>query len=117
VVGACSGPDRAVVQMVKRAYELWEKLDPSVYVETGALWMHRGDDSSVRAAVPILQDLCFVVDKLTVADARRRYPQIDFKGVKSVWFERKAGALFASRARGVVRYAFLMACGRYSTAR
>ncbi|HYS54163.1 MAG TPA: FAD-dependent oxidoreductase [Thermoanaerobaculia bacterium] len=116
VIRAIYGPDRVYVEMVKRAYELWQKLDPSLYVETGALWMHRGDDAYVRAAVPILEDLGFVVDKLTLPEARRRYPQIDFKGVKSVWFERKAGALYASRACGVVRDAFVKAGGTYRQA-
>jgi len=92
--------------MVKRSYELWEKMDPSLYTETGALWMHRGDDSYVRSALPIVEELGFVVDKLTVADAKRRYPQIDFNGVKSVYFERKAGALSARRACVAVRDAF-----------
>ena len=41
VIRAIYGPDRIYVEMVKRAYELWEKIDaPSdepLYVETGAL--------------------------------------------------------------------------------
>lgn len=120
VIRAIYGPDRIYVEMVKRAYELWDKLgvglkDP-IYVPTGALWMHRGDDAYVQAAVPILHDLGFVVDKLTVAEAKSRYPQIDFRGVKSVWFERKAGALAAARACGVVRDAFVKAGASYRTA-
>jgi len=117
VIRAIYGPDRIYVEMVKRAYELWPKLDPSLYVETGALWMHRGDDAYVRAAVPILKDLGFPIDKFTIAEAQRRYPQINFKGVKSVWLERKAGALYASRACGVVRDAFVKAGGKYRTQR
>ncbi len=119
VIRAIYGPDRVYVQMVKRAFELWEKLsatttDP-LYVETGALWMHRGDDSYVRSALPILHDLGFVVDQFTVPEAARKYPQIDFKGVKSVYFERKAGALEARRACRVVRDAFEKAGGTYKT--
>src|SRR5258707_15505257 len=49
VIRAIYGPDRVYVEMVKRAYELWEKLSATsgepLYVETGALWMHRGDDA------------------------------------------------------------------------
>ena len=120
VIRAIYGPDRIYVEMVKRAYELWDKIgaglkDP-IYVPTGALWMHRGDDSYVRASIPILHDLGFIVDTLTVADAKKRYPQIDFRGVKSVYLERKAGALYASRACGVVRDAFVKAGGTYRTA-
>jgi sarcosine oxidase len=120
VIRAIYGPDRIYVEMVKRAYELWDKIgaglkDP-IYVPTGALWMHRGDDAYVRSSVPILHDLGFAVDKLTVPEAKKKYPQIDFRGVKSVWFERKAGALYASRACGVVRDAFVKAGGTYRTA-
>ena len=72
VIRAIYGADRVYVEMVKRSYELWEALDPSLYVETGALWMHRGDDAYVRSALPILQDLGFIVDKFTVSEAARR---------------------------------------------
>jgi len=106
--------------MVKRAYELWARLDTSkdepLYVETGALWMHRGDDAYVRAALPILEDLGFPVDKLAIPDAAKRYPQIDFHGVKSAYLERKAGALFARRACVAVRNAFEKGGGSYRIA-
>lgn len=115
VIRAIYGPDRVYVEMVKRAYELWEKLDPSLYTETGALWMHRGDDAYVRSSLPILNELGFIVDHLTIDDAARRYPQINFNGVKSVWLERRAGALQARRACGVVRDAFVQAGGTYRT--
>ncbi len=121
VIRAIYGPDRVYVEMVKRAYELWEKLDTPpgepLYVETGALWLHRKDDAYVRSSVPILQELGFPVDNLTIAEASRRYPQIDFRGVHSVWFERRAGALSARRACGVVRDAFEKAGGTYRQAR
>ena len=121
VIRAIYGPDRVYVEMVKRAYELWEKLGASsaepLYVETGALWLHRKDDAYVRSSVPILQELGFPVDKLTIDDAARRYPQIDFRGVHSVWFERRAGALSARRACEMVRDAFVKAGGNYRQAR
>jgi glycine/D-amino acid oxidase-like deaminating enzyme len=120
VIRAIYGQDRPYVEMVKRAYELWEDLDAStdqsLYVETGALWMHRGDDSYVRSSLPILKEFGFAVDKLTLDDAARRYPQIDFNGVQSVWLERRAGALSARRACIAVRDAFQKAGGSYRTA-
>jgi len=120
VIRAIYGPDRIYVEMVKRAYEMWEKLNASIdeplYVETGALWMHRGDDSYLRSSLPILEDLGFAVEKLTTSEAARRYPQIDFGGIKSVWFEPRAGALAAGRACGAVRDAFARAGGSYRTA-
>lgn len=106
VIRAIYGPDRIYVEMVKRAFELWEKIAATttepLYVPTGALWMHEGDDSYVRASLPILKDLGFEVDQFTVAEAAKKYPQINFNGVKSVYLERRAGALFARRACRVV---------------
>ncbi len=120
VIRAIYGPDRPYVEMVKRAYELWEKIDAStdepLYVETGALWMHRGDDAYVRSSLPVLKELGFVVDQLPMADAARRYPQIDFKGIQSVWLERRAGSLSARKACVVVRDAFQKAGGSYRNA-
>lgn len=116
VIRAIYGPDRVYVEMVKRSYELWLQLDPSLYVETGALWLHRGDDAYVRSSVPILSELGFPVDAIPLDDARRRWPQIDLTGVKSVWLERRAGALSARRACGVVRDLLVKNGGTYRTA-
>jgi glycine/D-amino acid oxidase-like deaminating enzyme len=120
VIRAIYGPDRVYVEMVKRAFELWKQLDDSpdapLYVETGVLWMDRGDDSYVRSSLPILEDLSLPVDKLTVEEAARRYPQVDFQGIRSVWLERRAGALLARRACVAVREAFEKAGGTYRTA-
>ena len=116
VIRAIYGADRVYVEMVKRAYEWWEQFNPELYAETGVLWMHRGDDGYVRSALPILRELGFPVDSLPVADAARRYPQIKFDGVKSVWFERRAGALSARRACVAVRDVFEKSGGVFRTA-
>ena len=116
VIRAIYGPDRVYVEMVKRSYELWEQLDPLLYVETGALWMHRGDDAYVRSSLPHLKDLGFPVEQIELAEARRGYPQINFAGVRSVWMEKRAGALSARAACAAVRDAFVQAGGTYHTA-
>lgn len=115
VIRAIYGPDRIYVEMVKRSYELWSQLDPSLYVETGVLWMNRGDDAYVKSSVPILSELGFPVDQIALEDARRRWPQISFDGIKSAWLERRAGALSARRACGVVRDLFVKNGGTYAT--
>ena len=116
VIRAIYGGNRTYAEMVKRASELWDGIDPSVYVETGALWMHRGDDAYTRSSVPILKELGFAVEQLTIDDAAKRYPQIDFRDVKTVWLEKRAGALAARRACMLVRDAFQKAGGSYRTA-
>jgi glycine/D-amino acid oxidase-like deaminating enzyme len=116
VIRAIYGPDRIYVEMVRRSYELWGELDPSLYVETGALWLHRGDDAYVRSSLTILEESGFPVDRWAPDEAARRYPQIDFKGVASVYFERRAGALSARAACGAVRDRFVKEGGAYRTA-
>ena len=117
VIRAIYGPDRIYSEMVKRAFELWKPVTGPWYVETGALWMHRDGDEYVRASLPILKDLGFVVDHFTVAEAARKYPQIDFKGVKSVYFERKAGVLSAHDLCIVVKDLFVKEGGTYRSAK
>jgi len=120
VIRAIYGSDRIYVEMVKRAFAMWESLAASsgttLYAPTGALWMMRGDDAYVRAALPIVRELGFVVDELTIDDARRRWPQIKFDGVRTAYFERKAGALFSRRACNVVRDAVANEGGKYRVA-
>jgi sarcosine oxidase len=113
VIRAVYGPDRIYVEMVRRAYELWEQLGHSLYVETGTLWMHRGDDAYVRGSAPILRELGFPLEQVTLNDAKRRWPQIDFAGVRSAWLEHRAGALSARLACAAVRDAFIEAGGTY----
>ncbi|HXG59345.1 MAG TPA: FAD-dependent oxidoreductase, partial [Thermoanaerobaculia bacterium] len=120
VIRAVYGADRIYVEMVKRSYELWETIaSPAgepLYIETGALWMHRGDDAYLRSSLPILNELGFPVDSLPIDEARRRWPQIDFRGVRSAWLERRAGALSARRCCAVVRDAFVKGGGAYRIA-
>jgi len=120
VIRSIYGGDRIYSEMVKRAFELWETLGKSateqLYAETGVLWMLEGDDSYVRTALPIVRELGFPVDELTIADAAKRYPQVAFTGVKSAFYERRGGALFSRRACRAVRDAFEKAGGKYRNA-
>jgi sarcosine oxidase len=113
VIRAVYGSDRIYVEMVKRAYELWEQLGRSLYVETGTLWLNRGDDAYVRSAAPILRELGFPLEQISLNDGKKRWPQIAFDGIRSVWLEHRAGALLARQACGMVRDAFVDAGGTY----
>jgi glycine/D-amino acid oxidase-like deaminating enzyme len=120
VIRAIYGADRIYVEMVRRAAELWSKIDtPSdrIYVETGVLWIHRGDDAYVRSSAPLLQEFGFPLDRVPIDEARKRYPQVSFDGVTSVWLERRAGVLSARHACMVVRDSFVRAGGTYRIGR
>ena len=93
------GPDRVYSEMARRSLELWRDLelqiDRRIYTETGALWMVQDDATYVNEAVPILEEFGLRVDSVSIADARSRYPQIDFQDVDAVFFEHRAGVLRA----------------------
>jgi sarcosine oxidase len=120
VIRAIYGPDRIYVQMVRRSFELWEELDrqqeEKIYTETGTLWMIRGDDAYVRTSMPVLRDFGFPVESLTIAEAKKRYPQIRFDGVRSVYLETRSGALRARDGCVAVRDRFEASGGDFVTA-
>ncbi|MDX1503386.1 MAG: FAD-dependent oxidoreductase, partial [Thermoanaerobaculia bacterium] len=120
-IRAIYGPDEIYVRMVRRAFELWAELEAAceepIYHETGALWLLPGDDGYVSAAVPLLERHGFPVERPSLDEARRRYPQIDFEGISAAVLERRAGVLSARRACRLVRDRFVAAGGAYRTGR
>lgn len=102
VIRGMYGAGELYTRWVVRAFELWREtarqtgLD--LYHQTGALWMFRGDDAYARSSRPILEAAGLPLERLEAVEARRRFPQIDFQGVQSVWFEAEAGYLTARRA-------------------
>ncbi|MEJ2086618.1 MAG: FAD-dependent oxidoreductase, partial [Acidobacteriota bacterium] len=56
------------------------------------------------------------IDHLTVQEAGRRYPQIEFAGVDEIYFEPSAGVLLARESCRVVAAEFVNLGGTYRTA-
>ena len=83
-----------------RALQLWRAHDPArrLLHETGVLWMFGDDDSFGHESARVLRENGARLDLLTSSEASRRYPQIDFDGIRSVFFEPDAGYLCARRA-------------------
>ncbi len=100
------GPDRIYVEWVARSLALWrqsqERWKTQLYQRTGILWMCQ-DDSYVKASLPIAKELGIRVDRLERSDAGRRFPQVNFRDVKTVYFEPEAGYLKARLACRAVR--------------
>jgi len=108
VIRGMYGPDRVYTEWVARAFAIWEesgeRWGERLYRETGALWMFAGDDAYARASLPLLHDAGLPAAEISLAEARRRFPQVDFAGVSSVYVEERAGYLAARRAcRAVAR--------------
>lgn len=106
VIRGMYGPDRIYTEWVARAFAIWEesgaRWGERLYRPTGALWMFAGDDGYARASLPLLAEAGLPAGEIPLREARRRFPQIDFGGVSSVFFEERAGYLAARRACRVV---------------
>lgn len=117
VIRSVYGPDRIYLEMVKRAFVLWQenqqRWQAPLYHKTGALWLCSHDDAYVRQSLPIAHDLGIRIDTLELADAAKRYRQVNFEGVQQVYFEPEAGFLLARRACQVVCEQFVREGGTY----
>jgi glycine/D-amino acid oxidase-like deaminating enzyme len=88
--------------LAARALGLWREFDRrwerGFYRKTGALWLFGRDDSFGRASAAALDAHQLPYQWLSAAEAAKRYPQISFTGVQSVFCEQEAGYLLARRA-------------------
>lgn len=115
VLRAVYGADRLYVQWAARSLEAWLEAERRwgvrLYHPTGILWMCGDDEDYVRAALPLLADEGLSVSEIGPAETRRRFPQIDPTGLRSVFFEETAGYLMARRACRAVAEAVARAGG------
>lgn len=120
VIRAVYGGEPVYTRMVARALVLWreaeERWQRQVLFQVGALWMCPGDDSFVRQSIAPIKAVGLTIDEWTPADAARRYPQMGFDGVRSVFFEPRAGYLLARLSCELVREAFVREGGEYKVA-
>ena len=100
VIRAAYGSRSIYTSLTLRALELWRAHDPGrrLLHETGVLWLFGDDDSFGRTSAQVLHEHGARLDSLALGEVRRRYPQIDFDGVTSVFWEEAAGYLLARRA-------------------
>ncbi len=104
-------------EMAARALVLWREAEQQwkrrVLFRTGAIWMCAADDSYVRRSMAPLQAVGLSIEELSLADAARRYPQMGFRDVRTVFFEPEAGFLTARAACELVRDTFVSEGGEY----
>jgi glycine/D-amino acid oxidase-like deaminating enzyme len=102
VIRGVYGPDRLYVDWTARSFRMWQEAEHRwgrrLYRRTGVLWMAGEDDAYVRESIPFLKDAGLEIEEIAVEDARTRFPQIDFSGLRSAFFEPEAGYLLARRA-------------------
>ena len=111
VIRAVYGGEPIYSQMAARALTLWreaeERWNRQVFFKTGSLWLCGPDDSFVTRSIEPMKAVGLSVERLSPQDAARRYPQMSFEGVRSVFFEPEAGYLTARASCDMVRRTFV----------
>lgn len=117
VIRGTYGANKIYTRMALRALELWKENETrwqrQLYTRTGALWMVAGSGDFETASIPVLDELKLKYVKLTSEEAAKRYPQINFDGIKWALWEEEAGYLLARQACEVVLQNFLKEGGEY----
>jgi monomeric sarcosine oxidase len=112
--------DRIYAEMVARALPIWKESERRwnrpLYRPTGVLWMVGAEDAYERQAVAILRELGLRFEELETAEAKRRFPAIEFEGVRWAIREEDAGYLLARQACAAVLEGFLAEGGEYHQA-
>lgn len=120
VIRAVYGGEEMYTRMAARALMLWQEAEQrwqrQVLFPIGALWMCTSDDSFVRRSIEHLKSVGLPIEEWTPQDAARRYPQMSFSGVRSVFFEPRAGYLAARSCCELVRETFVREGGEYNVA-
>jgi glycine/D-amino acid oxidase-like deaminating enzyme len=96
------GRDRLYTDWTARSLAQWrqagERWGAPLFHRTGALWLCGEDDAYVRDSLPFLAEAGLPIAELPLQDAKARFPQIDFGGIHSAFYEDEAGYLLARRA-------------------
>jgi glycine/D-amino acid oxidase-like deaminating enzyme len=118
VIRGAYGADATYTRLAVAAFERWAAFEKRVgrtfLTPTGALWMvATEDDAFLRQAAPLLREAKLPTEELSAEEARRRWPQVRFDGVRWVLFEERAGFLLARRACAAAVEEFVRAGGVY----
>lgn len=120
VIRATYGTRAVYTRLAARSLQLWREYEGrwhrGFYRRTGALWLFGRDDSFGRASAKALEAEKLSHQWLSPAEARKRYPQIDFSGIEAVLHEDEAGYLLARRSCEFVVDRFLASGGTFHLA-
>ncbi|MFN2564672.1 MAG: FAD-dependent oxidoreductase, partial [Gemmatimonadaceae bacterium] len=120
VIRAVYGGVPIYSEMAARALVLWREAEQQwkrqVLFRTGGLWMCATDDAYVRRSIEPMKAVGLSVEQLSPDDAARRYPQLSFRDVRTVFFEPEAGYVTARAACELVRETFVREGGEYKQA-
>ena len=112
------GPDQPYTEMAARAIKLWatyeKKWKRQFLHRSGVLWMaSRDDDSFERGSIAPLRASKVKFQQLSVAQIKKRWPQINLKDIEWAIFEPESGYLDARASCAAVVDAFVAQRGKY----
>jgi sarcosine oxidase len=112
------GPDQPYTEMAARALRLWQKYErrwkKQLLHRTGVLWMASSrDDSFERGSLPALRQSLIKFQELSTPAMKKRWPQVNFAGVRWGIFEPECGYLDARASCQAVVDAFIDQGGAY----
>jgi len=120
IIRGTYGPNQPYSKMVARALQLWRENQArwkrDLYRGTGVLWMVSGDGEYERGSLPMLREAGLAYEELQPAELIKRYPQVNFEGIKWAIFEPEGGSLFARQACKAVLDGFIAEGGEYRQA-
>ncbi len=101
------GSDEIYIDLTAQSFLLWNQLlkkdREQFYRHSKALWLFSDDDASyILSSIPAINSYGGRIDELSIENARSKYPQISFEGIKRVFIEHRAGILFANRCCSLV---------------
>ncbi|HVI09828.1 MAG TPA: FAD-dependent oxidoreductase [Candidatus Binatia bacterium] len=112
------GPDQPYTELAVRAPKLWRKYErrwkKRFLHPTGVLWMVSCDDDEYETgSINPLRENRVALEKLSTAQMRKRWPQINFSDVRWGILETECGYLEARASCRAVAEAFVEQGGRY----
>jgi glycine/D-amino acid oxidase-like deaminating enzyme len=113
IIRATYGSRRIYTRMAARALKLWQEYEREwglqLFFPSGVLWMTGEDDSNELDALAALSEAGVRFEKLSAAACSKRWPQINFDGIRWALYEPDSGYLAARSACEAVLKNFLKA--------
>jgi len=120
IIRATYGSRRIYTRMAARALKLWQEYEREwglqLFFPSGVLWMTGEDDSNELDALAALSEAGVRFEKLSAAACSKRWPQINFDGIRWALYEPDSGYLAARSACEAVLKNFLKEGGEYRQA-
>ncbi len=112
------GRDQHYTHMAARALKLWAKYERrwkrQFLHRTGVLWMANGrDDDFERGSVASLREAKLKFSELSFTEMKKRWPQVNFDGIRWGIYEPECGYLDARASCQAVVAVFVASGGKY----